>query len=461
MYAQTQFNYPIVKIYSFSTGQQKYEFNPNSNNAESKTLINLNYSQAINVFSGTFSFSVKDIGKKTGIENKYLIDTIDYLDVVCISTCDEQILFIGVVTDITFNAIASGMQRITTISGKSIGYLFEYMTVYLNAAIMASGKAANVDILNLGTKFNLGQGQNPIKVSVALNDAYREFVSTNKDNLSGLSNTSIDTIIKQWFGVNPFDVATSGMTFKYPITKNLYDGGTVSFYSFMQGLLPQPVYEFHDSINELGQPKIKVREVPFKELNWSKLPKTNIEGIELTEYNIQKSINECYTHFFPYLENSSFSPNWIISKESIENGKIGNGIIQSIPEKIPLHGVKLLQCNFIGFSSNQNANIEDNFKKLSQDLAEMYGNIEYMYKGRFTIIDRRNKQKAKIGSKLGIGTTSMGSQIEFYVVGIDYNWQYLGNGMITYHCERGGYYSALGKFSPIKNMSRSLFELEK
>ena len=102
------------------------------------------------------------------------------------------------------------------------------MTVYLNAAIMASGKVPNVDILNLGTKFNLGQGQDPIKVSVALNDAYREFVETNKNGLSGLSNTSIDTIIKKWFGVNPFDVATSGMTFKYPITKNM----TNSYFTF-------------------------------------------------------------------------------------------------------------------------------------------------------------------------------------------------------------------------------------
>lgn len=460
---------PIIKfsrINSSGIMTPVYSFDGHKPNTKGANIVSYNFSKSVNELSGDFSIVIKDD------EDGNFIDSIQPLDVVTINEShilENDIDFYGVVTRVSFSAMANGFQRQISISGKSIDYLFEYLTISEDVTAMGlAGKNLNAEVENVKLKLAIIDSNNssvekkykPGHIVEVANTVFDTFSNIAQNKVSELSNTDVINIINYFYKDEKFTSTTKDLTFKYPISNNMFGGGNeVNIYNYLRNLLPQNVYEIFGTIID-GQPKIMIREVPFEKEDWSKLNnKYFIDPSTLVNYTVTKSIDEVYTAFYSYLSNSPFSMEWYQRTGVNTNGSPTNVIAADKRKK---YGFKLLSTNFVGFTET-NLNLEDVFKELNQKLCHFYSCLDEMYDATITVVTRAGvnyKDIPHIGDKVNF----LGG--EFYVTGEEHTWNYGSSGKTTYHCERGGIYDSTrdwesGFFKGIPAITKRLKELEK
>lgn len=425
-----------------------YTFTPTSEYYSGKNLQSYNFDKSMDNFGGSFSFTLKE-----NTENKQLfMNNVQPLDVIVISESGNQqrMDFIGVVTKISVGGTASNLNKIVTVSGKSIEWLFKYYNINadIKAVIFNNAEANNT----FKTDLAKGDGTSGISIKDIVLASYEMFEKeTAKAKV--ISNFVIGEIIRLWYGNNWVDASND--KFFYPISSNLFDSGKINVIDYIKKLLPDPIYEIYGDIDiVLGRPKIVVRKAPFN----NPVAYKRIDPVLLTDFTLTRSCEEVYTAFMPYIEGSKQSPDFYMNLTTAEGIKEkGYNTALRSEEKASLYGYQLLTCSFVGYNSNPETSAEtiddEGLQTLANEMKNWFSNLDEMYTGDFTLVNITKDRAARIGEWIGYANGL------FYIVGEKHTWNYGDNPMINYQVIRGGEYID-GIFKPIKNVSAALEEFE-
>ena len=418
-------------------------FTPNSSDISGQNLQSYNFDNSIDNFGGSFSFTIKeDITK-----DKNFMDQVEPLDVIVISESGnkQRIDFIGVVTTVSIGGIASNLNKSVTVSGKSIEWLFLYYNINtdLKSCVFQNNEA------NKAFKTDLAKRDGTVGISIkdivtASFDMFKERADKNPE----ISNTIVGDIIDIWYNKDYFDSSTD--SFLYPISSNLFDTGKITVIDFIKKILPSPMYEIFGYINDKGEPKIKVRKVPYD----YPVSDKSLDPTLLTDFTLTRTCDEVYTAFMPYIEGSSKDPSFYMNLQAAKNagGQAlkGYNSAKINDEKVKLYGFQLLTCSFVGYKENTKTNEEtiDNDKliSLADDMKKYFGNLDDMYNGDFTLVNYTEKKCAKIGEWVSF------AEGLFYVHSSSHSWNYGDNPMVNYNVSRGGKY-VNGNFQKLTNLS--------
>ena len=427
------------------------EFTPNSADTSGQNLQSYNFERSIDNFGGSFSFTVKEDTEKI---TSTFMDKVQPLDVVVISESgsNNKIDFIGVITTISVGGIASNLNKIVTISGKSIEWLYSYFNINCDIQIeVFNNESANKTFLTDLAKRDGEEGISIKDIVIASVDAFRKQVSglKNTDSINSvITNFLIGDLIDIWFG-NDF-VKTSDDKFAYPISSNLFTSGKINVIDYLKNLIPSPLYEIFGYIDDSNKPKLAVRKVPFEKPE----AKYVIDPNHLTDYTLTRSCEEVYTAFLTYIEGTELSPDFYMHLAAAEGTVKGYNFAQPNKEKAAKYGYQLLTCSFVGYNSSPEAKTDKSIiEELNKELEEWFSNLDEMYTGDFTLVNITNEKHAKIGEWLGFAGGL------YYVISEKHSWNYGDNPMINYQVIRGGEYPD-GKFKPVKKLSAVYKEFE-
>ena len=443
------------------------EFTPSSLNFSGKNLQSYNFERSIENFGGSFSFTVKEDIEKINNPNveTLFMDKVQPLDIIVISESgsENSIDFIGVVTTISIGGVASNLNKVITVSGKSIEWLFLFYNINadIGAVIFQNNEANKAFITDLATKGgNDGYAMKDI-VQSSIN-AFRDRTAIRKTGNSAreASNYLIGEVIDYWFGDDYINASSD--KFLYPISSNLFDSGKINVIDYIKKLLPPPVYEIFCEINDKNKPVLTFREVPFSN------PTTDykIDANILTDFTQTRNCEEVYTAFLPYVEGSSQSPEFYLNLAKGQNlTKKGYNTAEKDLDKAKIYGYQLLTCSFCGYNSDEDSAKKslDNIKSLSGKMKEWFSNMDEMYSGDLTIVNLTNETNINTSVKK-TRNARMGEWVSFagglfYITSEKHNWMFGDNPTINYQVIRGGDYSS-GSFKPLKRISASYREFE-
>lgn len=269
------------------------------------------------------------------------------------------------------------------------------------------------------------------------------------------------------------------LEFQYPISSNFITGDNLTFFTWLENLLPSNVYEIYGTIKD-NKPRLVIREVPFDQDKFDKLIKdndNNIKAINLISYTFTRTNQNVYTAFLPYLVGSQQSPEFYQKVYANINGYSNayNSKMASI------YGYKPLVTNFIGYSCSIKSNnsntqpetkdvqsvntITEKMKNLAKRMNDWYGNLEKMYQGQVELVNTDISTSDESVYKTLMNKMPMAGETikfpqgyTFYITKENRKWQYESGATISYAIERGGQY-VNGVFNPIKGMSAYLSEL--
>lgn len=423
-------------------------------------LQSYSWERSINNFSGSFSFSFKESVKAA--DNNLLMDKIDSLDLVHIYEHDK-LVFIGVITDVSFSAQSGNIQKRVSVSGKSIEYLFEMLQISLDVSALSwAGKSSNEGnnltfLTEISKKADKQTGKISVKSGVSY--AFNEFKNA-LESYKEISNVKILDMIKSVYGSDNLEIflECEDMDFKYPISGQLYQNKTIKFFDFVKNLLPEPVYEVYGKIASNDKPKICIREVPFDSDVWTNLECNRVKPEILTSYSFHKSCLEVYTTFISYIEGSILSPEFV---KKVYGSTSGYNAQKVIKEKAAVFGFRPLEITFVGFDGgtteseqkDKNDELNKTFEELNTRVGEWFGYMDEMYSGSIVCVNVDYETYAKTGERIQLGSN------EFYVISEKHNWVYGTSPTVEYSVDRGGNYTN-GKFSKCERISKFLEEFE-
>ena len=444
---------PTIKCYhSIENGKATcipYQyFTPNSANTSGRNLQSYNFERSIENFGGSFSFTVKE--DTENLSNPFM-DKVQPLDIIVISESgyDTKRDFIGVVTTISVGSIASNLNKVITVSGKSIEWLFNYYNI--NADIKVAIFDNSTASLAFKTDFENDNGETGYeikKIVTASINTFKQEVAKFKE----ISNYIVGDIIDIWFGNDPeFYVHAPRDMFAYPISSNLFEGDRVTVINYIKKLLPSPYYELFCYIDEENKPILMVRKAPFDN------PKSNykINPAHLTDYTLTRSCEEVYTAFMTYIEGTDLDPSFYMNKAAAEGQKLrGYDFAKTNSDKARVYGYQLLTCSMVGYNADPEAKTDDEkIEQMNKDLEKWFCNLDEMYTGDFTLVNVTSEKHARIGEWL---TFAKGL---YYVISEKHSWTYGDNPMINYQVIRGGEYPD-GEFRPVEKLSAVYKEFE-
>lgn len=442
---------PKIEFYSHKGSNKYYEFSQTSEDISGRNLQAYNFHRQVNVFSSSFSVTVKE-STKDG--NTDFIDQVNPLDVVKIYE-NDTLCYVGLVTNISYSSQSSGFSKLCTVSGKGIEYLLEYLTVALDATAMSflgeNESTLSVEALNAALTTSLSKGDEPCTVEHFLEKVYKSF--TQFENMTGITNIELFSLIEKFLGKDAdFFSLEDGLEFLLPISSSLFSQSTVNMISYIRNLLPDIVYEMF-AVIEGNKTVIKVRRTPFNQERWGALNEPyRIYGDVLTDYSLNKSIDEVYTVFYSYVEGSELSPDFYAK---INSNIKGNSMAKKNLSKLGIYGYKPLITSFIGFNrESEGSSYIKKMEGLNEDLLVMFGHQDELFSATIGII-KTDSNIPTIGQRLKF------LDGEFYVVGESHQWSYGQSIKVTYNCIRGGKYDADGNYTgPITNIGRKLSEWE-
>ena len=425
-------------------------FTPSSDYTSGKNLQSYNFERSLENFGGSFSFTVKE-----DVENSddLFMDKVQPLDIIIISESgsDARRDFIGVVTTISIGGIASNLNKIVTVSGKGIEWLFSYFNINCDIkSMITENNSANKTMLADLSKKQGTEGLSIKDVALESFKTFKKYVSGIKGAESSgyavTTNYILGDIINLMFGEDFIDAADVKLS--YPISSNLFTSGKINIIDYLKKLFPSPIYEIFGTIGEDLRPKLCIREVPFDNPS----AKYRIEPNKLTDFTLTRSCEEVYTAFLSYIEGSQLSPDQYMNIIAAQGTEKGYNFTQPNKEKIKMYGYQLLTCSFVGFNNDPNAVLnKDSLSKINEKLNKWFSNLDEMYTGDFTMVNMITEKPARIGEWLQFADGL------FYVISEKHSWNYGDNPMINYQVTRGGTYPE-GKFKPMKKLSMAYKE---
>lgn len=441
---------PCIKFFHF---ENENETEIVSIGYDSGTLLSYNFSKDIHNLYGDFEIRFKE-----DYDGDIIMDKIQPLDIVKIYEKPNELSFIGIVQTVSFGATAGAFNKSVSVSGASIGILFEMFNFSTDSTSLSffTKNSGNLEILDSLTSLlqkNVENGGQGISFSDGFQVVYNKFVEITSTPLyARIAANGINDMIKYYFGV-PENFIKSQINFNYQITKSLFNSESVNLYDYFKSLLPDIVYEFYEDIQN-NKPVLVVREHPFDNVSDVK----ELQPSFITDYTFTRSDKEIYTSFYAMLEGSSLSKDFY---KIISTTEGGSAVFQANEEKTKKYGYKPLITSFAGYafqaskSENESNYLNNTFVELSKKIKKWYENSDEMFCGDVTICKVDEKNPLKIGEYTGLcGGT-------FYVTSEKHSWSYGNSIMVNYTLERGGTYSADAAFKPLKNVSKAFSELLK
>ena len=449
---------PTIKCYHLSVTPYQYQvFTPNSTYTSGKNLQSYNFERSIENFGGSFSFTIKE--DTEDLKDPFM-DKVEPLDIIVISengNTDKRIDFIGVVTTISIGAMASNLNKVVTVSGKSIEWLFSYFNIANDIKLMVfENESANRTFLS---DLEKKQGQEGISIKDIAELSIAEFknqerklrnakADTPDGKVTPISNSLVGDLIDKWFKTDYIE--TSDTKIAYPISSNLFETGKVTIIDYLKKIFPTPIYEIFSYIGEDNQPKLVVREAPFD----NPTAKYTINPTQLTDYTLTRSCEEVYTAFMAYIEGTNNAPSFFMDIQAAKDIQKGYNYAEPAKDKIAKYGYQLLTTSFVGYNNDSKAKIDESIlQDLNQKLQKWFSNLDEMYTGDFTLVNITKEKPARIGEWLRFANAL------YYVITEKHSWTYGDNPMLNYQVTRGGEYVD-GNFKPVQKLSAVYKEFE-
>lgn len=374
---------------------------------------------------------------------------------------NDKPVFVGIVKEKRYvsQATDGGVVRRFSISGIAATGLVSQFYLNLDTTAMAMTKQINsVSELNktLATQLLRKPGSD-LPLKEAVKSIWEKFVE-----IAGQCGTpAIESMIKATIGASAdlvFDIDDSA--FLYPLACIFNGEQTQDFYSLIDGLLPEPVYEkfaYMDSDKKIM--RIKIRKVPFSTSEWKNVRTTQIKSTEVKNFSLSQSDKEVYTVFFTYLNGYPKDESFLMRVATLEENKSNPALVWN-EEKYKVYGYRPLVAHFIGYGlPNETKESDDSatpnaLQETSREMQEWFGKLDEMLSGSITLAMTYGRAKPIMpGEKISF----LGC--EFYVEGISHSWTYGNGGDITLSVSRGGDYSG-GIFAKPENISSNMKLIE-
>ena len=360
----------------------------------------------------------------------------------------------------------TGAIRRLSVSGIAVTGLISQFYINLDTTAVAISKQI-VESESISKELTVGllKKNNPVK------DVIKQVWTSFCNIAQSCGTVAIKYLIEQTMGSDFFDCDTS--KFKYPLANVLKAEQTQDFYSLIDGIIPEPLYEKFAYMDfDTGKMKIKIRQVPFrktgdgdcekdssgKSITWVSSYNREIDVKEVKSFDISQSDNEVYTVFFSYLNGYPINTDKLMRIIALEDNQ-QNKMIKFNDKKYRIYGYRPLIVTFNGYSNNEGEDDTDtdaNLAKTNERIAEWFGRLDDMLSGTIDLAMTYDNTTKPIqpGDVVGF----LGGQ--FYVEGVSHSWNYGGNGDISLSVSRGGKYTNTGAFSILTDFAKNskLFE---
>ena len=446
---------PTIECYHYYSGLVYQKFTPDSSYTSGKNLQSYNFERSLENFGGSFSFTIKE--DTENLDDPFM-DKVETLDIIVISeNGSSRRDFIGVVTTISIGGIASNLNKVVTISGKSIEWLFSYFNIAndIKLMVLENTSANNTFKTDLEKK----KGTEGITIKDVVEASIKSFkdqegklrggkVEAKEGSFTPISNSIVGDLIDKWFGTDYVDAPKTQVA--YPISSNLFDTGKCTIIDYLKKIFPAPLYEIFSYINDENKLKLAVREVPFD----NPIAAYKINPTQLTDYTLTRNCEEVYTAFMAYIEGTQNSPSFYMNIQSAKDILKGYNYAEPVKNKIAKYGYQLLTCSFVGYNYDPKAEVnQKTLSELNEKLARWFSNLDEMYTGDFTLVNMIKEKPARIGEWLSFAKGL------YYVISEKHSWTYGDNPMINYQVTRGGEYIG-SAFKPIQRLSAVYKEFE-
>jgi hypothetical protein len=360
----------------------------------------------------------------------------------------------------------SGAIRRLSVSGIAVTGLISQFYINLDTTAVAISKQI-VESESISRDLTLGllKKNNPVKD--VLSRVWASFCNI----AESCGTVAIKYLIEQTMGSDFFDCDTS--KFKYPLANVLKAEQTQDFYSIIDGIIPEPLYEkFACTDFETGKMKIKIRQVPFRRtgdgdcekdssgtaVTWVSAYNREIVAEEVKYFDLSQNDNEVYTVFFSYLNGYPINTDKLMRIIALEDS-LQNKMIKFNDKKYRIYGYRPLIVSFNGYGNTEgedDTETDANLAKTNERLSEWFGRLDDMLSGTITLAMTYDNTKKTImpGEVVGF----LGGQ--FYVEGVTHSWTYGGNGEISLSVSRGGKYTNTGAFSVLTDFTKNAKLLE-
>lgn len=374
---------------------------------------------------------------------------------------NETPVFIGVVKSKQYvsQVTDGGILRRFQIKGIAVTGLIRQFYLNLDTTATAITKQINsVTELNktLATKL-LKEPGTDLPLAEAVKTIWEKFTEI----AAQCGTPAIESMINTIIGGSTdkiFDIDDSA--FHYPLACIFNGEQTQDFYSLIDGLVPEPVYEkFAYMDSESKTMRVKIRTVPFSPANWNSLHKNELEANVVKSFSLTESDNEVYTVFFTYLNGYPKDEAFLMRIATLQDNKSNPNLVWN-ESKYKVYGYRPLIAHFIGYGlpkdkkESDDTTTADALKSNSEKMREWFGQLDEMLSGSFSLAMTYGEKPIMPGEKI------LFLDCEFYVEGITHTWDYGNGGDISISVSRGGKYEN-GVFSRAENLTKNMKLLEK
>lgn len=424
-----------------------------------KNLLSYSFTLSLNDISGSFSATFMPDYTVRG-KTYSLFDDIKKLQIVEIYEGDgestEKPVFTGIIRTKKYVAQANdgGGNRRISISGTAItGLVSQFsMTLDVSACAITGQLKSNADLIK---KLTINAGDNS-KIVDILKSTWECFLQISRQ----LGTPEIEKYISRFMGGVEEVFDCGDLTIFYPLACLFQGQVTTDFFSIVDDILPNPVYEKFPYMAENGKMRIKVREVPFSATEWNELSKNKkvISSNILQSFDLTESDAEVYTSFYAYLNGYPVDEQKSLVISTLDNSGVDTTLKHS--PKFAIYGYRPMNVSFIGYSKNDGEDDKDTAQQMqekSQQLMDWYKDLPDMLKGSITLslVFGNDINRIQPGQVVQFLTG------EFYVDAVTHNWGYGGGGQINLSVSRGGMYSEgkfIGKIRNITDVMKLLFQ---
>ncbi|MBQ2528842.1 MAG: CHAP domain-containing protein [Treponema sp.] len=432
-----------------------HEFSP----TKDKALQSYNWNLSKDSVEGGFSLTLyPESIYDSSPEKECLFDVIHKLDVVKIYEASGlysgKPSFTGIIKRKKYvsQASGSGSSRRVNISGIAITGLVSdfYLNLDTNASILTEQMANNEYLRrDLTISLNTSPGKFLTISSV---------IKTLWDKFSSLSNAygtpTVGLYLTEFTKDELFSV--NDAEFKYNLGCVFNGNSTQNFFSLVDNIIPNPVYEKFSYTDENGIMHIRIRQVPFpynkdgalEHDEWDELVKNahEIKPKQLTSFSVTSSDDEAYTVFFGYLSGYPISEDKALRLSYIEHEGMKDTTLAT-SDRYSVYGYRPLNAHFIGYGKEADGKEDGSaLAGLSAQLKDWYADLPDMLTGDLNIAMSCEDRLIMPGELVHFAGGY------FYVDAISHSWNYGSGGTINVSLSRGGLYDN-GKFAPFENVT--------
>jgi hypothetical protein len=242
-----------------------------------------------------------------------------------------------------------------------------------------------------------------------------------------MANTQIMETIKKYMKDNFIDVTGSRQELQYNIAAVFYNAQNNYIADVWRNILPKETYEIFSYCEKKGEPKIKVRMVPFGDPesnvnDWANLDIYIISPINLIAYDLEQNDENVYTYFASYIIGSPRERGFYLAAAQLTHP---DARIMFDPNKVGIYGFKPLEINYMGYDRSRVENVDENstataIQRLNKLAAYWYSRNEEMYSGSITLIT--DFVDPDTNPRVGCRAAFLGG--EFYINKTENSWTY-------------------------------------